>query len=200
MTRKSWVMLLALAILLSAVVACTRSTPTPRPIPTPALTPAVTPTPTLAPTPTPMPTSAPEPPAEDDPAKRFYDLAIEVPPADDFSTALDFEVEPVDNFSPQIAPEVRAILAEVFSGAKLTRVTNFAPLAPTSSKLEYVVRRQIRGEDINSLVAAFERRGYTKALSSVDGDDILLQVSKEGLELTLTNQGSEQEISVSASK
>lgn len=200
MSTKNWGVLLVLAVVLFGVVACSRRTPTPVPTRTPTPTPALTPTATPGPAPTAAITSTPEPPAEEDPAEQFYDLAKEVPPVADFSTQTDFEVAPEDNFSPQVDSAVKPILVEVFGGAKLTRVTNFSPLAPASSILEYVVRRRIKAEDLDSLIAAFERKGYTKTSSSVTGDDIQLQVTKEGLELALTNHGTEQQIEVSGSK
>jgi len=137
---------------------------------------------------TPHETSASETetPAQTPQSGNPYDTAKEVQPSGETATKLNDFIKPK--------------LVNVFGGAKLVftgTITGTQLSVKEATELDYVVKRKITAEDVNTLKALIEMEGYTTAASGVtSGEFTIIFLKNHQPVLALTGDVDDQNIVV----
>ncbi len=109
------------------------------------------------------------------------------------------EVKTVSGVAAEISPELKSIFTEVFGGAKLTSFTS-GFVGPGSAIIVYTTKKILKAEDSNVLISTLEGKNYTIQGHTISANESSVIAIKGNLQLVISYQEGEQEVSIMAYK
>lgn len=114
--------------------------------------------------------------------------------ADTYNSAKD--TTPTTGLGVEVNTEIKATLAEVFGGAKLSEWMDLGD----GTILTYTLKRQVTASDYAKIETAFVNKGYVKSVNYTTDQDFSVYFTKGGKQILLGGTVGEQKVSATISQ